>query len=389
MNRNIILAPFILLSFCALLLAAFSPSVVPAPLVPPVLTDMEGSSVHVPLPAKRVLIFEQVLSVYLTLNEGPSHLLAVSQWTMDDMKRKIEGSVYPSLVKTPVVGVFMVPTERDVEEVMRLQPDVILSWCYPNFVDPLKAIHMSGVVGITYTTEKGTDYAAIWRLMGAITGRSSRTESLLERYAVKRQEVLSSLAARPSKQANMALLSAYAGEISIFTYWPFWLNDTLKAVGARNDTLGMKWGGENSQSDPEELMLLDPDGAFVLCDISEDDCLKNIYSDLRYGAIRAVRNHKLYRVPVYSFTNYFVEEPLLLRWCAEVLDPDVMPRRLREEYKETYQEVYHYSPSDDEIDKAIYMKENLQSAGYERFMRQADSLQDARGIHRGIKNIVQ
>ena len=40
-----------------------------------------------------------------------------------------------------------------------------------------------------------------------------------------------------------------------------------------------------------------------------------------------------------------------------------MPRRLRDEYRETYQEVYHYAISDDEIDRAIYLDENHHSAG--------------------------
>jgi iron complex transport system substrate-binding protein len=67
--------------------------------------------------------------------------------------------------------------------------------------------------------------------------------------------------------------------------------------------------------------------------------------------------------------NEPVEDPLLLGWMAEVFYPDIMPRNLRDEYKESYQEVYHYSISDDEIEKAIYLVENRRSAGYERFER--------------------
>lgn len=67
--------------------------------------------------------------------------------------------------------------------------------------------------------------------------------------------------------------------------------------------------------------------------------------------------------------NEPVEDPLLIEWMAEVFYPDIMPRRLREEYKETYWDVYHYHISDDEIDKAIFLDENCRSAGYERFVR--------------------
>ncbi|HEY3309121.1 MAG TPA: hypothetical protein VGJ93_11755 [Desulfuromonadaceae bacterium] len=44
------------------------------------------------------------------------------------------------------------------------------------------------------------------------------------------------------------------------------------------------------------------------------------------------------------------------------------PERLREQFKATYQEIYHYAISDDDTDKAIFLKRNLSSAGYERFI---------------------
>ena len=43
----------------------------------------------------------------------------------------------------------------------------------------------------------------------------------------------------------------------------------------------------------------------------------------------------------------------------------------RKEFKAAYQEVYHYSLSDDEIDRNIFLDENRSSAGYGRFTRDA------------------
>ena len=55
---------------------------------------------------------------------------------------------------------------------------------------------------------------------------------------------------------------------------------------------------------------------------------------------------------------------------AEVFYSDIMSHKLREEYRETYQEVYHYAISDDEIDKLLSPEENRHSAGYDLFVRQ-------------------
>ncbi len=64
-----------------------------------------------------------------------------------------------------------------------------------------------------------------------------------------------------------------------------------------------------------------------------------------------------------------MDEPLLQLWMAELLYPNELSETLREQFKATYQEIYHYAISDDDIDKAVFLKENISSAGYERFVR--------------------
>jgi iron complex transport system substrate-binding protein len=97
--------------------------------------------------------------------------------------------------------------------------------------------------------------------------------------------------------------------------------------------------------------------------------MKEIADRPEFQSLRAVRERRIYKLPEHTNMNELVEDPLLLTWMAELFYPDAMPRQLRDEYKETFQEVYHYSVSDDEIDKVIYLEENRHSAGYERFVR--------------------
>jgi iron complex transport system substrate-binding protein len=140
----------------------------------------------------------------------------------------------------------------------------------------------------------------------------------------------------------------------------------LELAGGQNVTRDFKFTG---WGDVEQLLLADP--GIILFGFYPDDhtTMRQITDRPEFRPLRAVREGRIYRLPADTFMNEPVEDPLLLMWMAEVFYPDIMPRRLREEYKETYREVYHYAISDDEIDKAIYLEENRLSAGYDRFAR--------------------
>jgi iron complex transport system substrate-binding protein len=96
-----------------------------------------------------------------------------------------------------------------------------------------------------------------------------------------------------------------------------------------------------------------------------------------YRSLRAVKDRRVYTAPMFSLSDLFLEEPLLLDWLAEIFYPDAAPPQLRAKYKQAFLELFQYQLSDDEIDRAIYVKENLQSQGYERFARQALLAQNA------------
>ncbi len=113
---------------------------------------------------------------------------------------------------------------------------------------------------------------------------------------------------------------------------------------------------------------MDPDVVFLDCTLG-DNFPSSIYSDPRWQAIRAVRTRRVYAIPRFNYFIVPVDDPLLLLWMEEVLNPDQTPTQIREWIRESYDEVYRYPIDDNEIDKILFLQQNADSSSYSRFAK--------------------
>jgi iron complex transport system substrate-binding protein len=357
-------ALFALVGIFSAVLALFPPEVMQTPVNGPNLVDMAGDRMHLSAPAHRVIVFPYVLPEFLTLAQGTSSLLGAPRSNLNDVRSKLIGHVFPELARTKEAGSFYVPMSSDMEEVLQMNPDCVVSWGSEEFVDPFKSAHMPCVFSIRYGTNNQIQLPEALRLLGALLGKQERAAALEAYYARERQQIVDELPLQ--REAHVIAASSYQGELNILSHPQLWLNRDFKELGVINVVNGRKWGWRYFASDPESILLVNPETIFVMCQAHDSECLKTIYSDYAHAPLKAVQMRRVYRIPEHTFTNYAVEEPLLLCWLAELLYPD-MPRGLRALYGRTYQKIYGYRVSDEEIDKVIALKENLQSAGYARF----------------------
>ena len=115
-------------------------------------------------------------------------------------------------------------------------------------------------------------------------------------------------------------------------------------------------------ADPELILLL------PLSKLTPSD----LYGKRVFESLKAVRTHRVYRVPVglqNSFFNNVVDSPLFSRWLAELLYPEKLSRQTRQHMRRTYQQEFGYRISDAELDESLALNENKRSIGYERFRR--------------------
>lgn len=375
-GKSLAVCLFVLLVSGALILSLFHPRTIATAPQPPFLTDMSGEKIHIQAPAQRVVIYPLMLPAYLAVNNGTAHLLAASKGSLGQMNNNLLGTVFPEAKNTQeITGAYLSPRPADLEELMRLDPDAVFSGWGPGMVDPLKAVGMPGVVAISWgrPADYRRDFAEVCKLIGEVTNRRERVHLLISRYDRERHQVLDRLPANAVASANVVVLDG-GRSYQILSGKGFWLNEELQALRVRNkgQELRTNFGGNI-----EDLLRLDPDVLLLVPEPGEDSSPATFMARKEYQSLHAVKDRRVYTAPMFSLSNLFLEEPLLLDWLAEMFYPDVAPPRLRAMYRQTFLELFQFRLSDDEIDRAIYVRENFQSQGYERFTREALQTQNA------------
>ena len=337
------------LAAAVFILALFPPTVRTPPVLP-----------HI-FPAKRAVMLDNSLSGYVTINEGTDHIVAVSKFSREWATDGLLNRVYPELERLPLTGNSPFP---DPEQMLYLRADVVFAWRGP--ADVFKNTGLPGLVELWIDDKDPIQSREnVWREMGEAAGKGARVTVLLEKWAAKRVALKTALPRDAAPQVRAAWVHVYDGEWYT-TSGDGFIAYKLELAGARNVMKRFKFGGK---ADLEQLLLADPD--VVLLGINPDDhtTMSQITDRPELRSLRAVRDRRIYRLPLHTYMNEPVEDRMLLTWMAEVFYPDIMPRTVREEYREVYEEVYRYAISDDEIDRAIYLGENRLSAGYDRFVR--------------------
>jgi len=331
------------------ILALFPPTVRTPPVLP-----------HI-FPAKRAVMLDNSLSGYVTINEGTDHIVAVSKFSREWATDGLLNRIYPDLEHIPLTGNSAFP---DPEQMLYLRADVVFAWRGP--ADFFKATGLPGLVELWIDDKEPVrSREKVWRDMGEAAGKSARVAALLDKWAAKRAVLKTALPQDTARHVRAAWVHVYNGEWYT-TNGDYYIAYKLELAGARNATGDFKFTGK---ADLEQLLLADPD-AILFGFVPEDrTTMRQITDRPELRSLRAVRDRRIYRLPLHTYMNEPVEDRMLLTWMAEVFYPDIMPRTVREEYRKVYQEVYRYAISDDEIDRAIYLGENRCSAGYDRFVR--------------------
>ncbi|HEY3309117.1 MAG TPA: ABC transporter substrate-binding protein [Desulfuromonadaceae bacterium] len=363
-SKKMALPLFFLLTSGVFVLALFPPIVAPAKIANPMI--MNGSQQQIALePAKRVVIFPPMLWSYLTVDEGAANVLAVSNFMHKEVANGLLGRIYPASMNIPTALTSGSNTAipGDTEQLLLLRPDAVFSWAHMS--EPLKQAGLPVVEEKLGDSEQNT--ISLWRLIATVAGKYDRGERLVSRYFEKRDAV----------ERGVAGLNAVEKPTAVF----MWVNDFTSmfvAVGNSAFSRGLQIAGAKnlaaefklSRLNLEQLLMLNPDVIFLHGTFGKEQTPQFFYDQPELQLLSAVKNKRVYKSPIGgSRMEGLVDEPLLQSWMAELLYPDRLPNKFRDECKETYREVYRYDLSDNEIDKAIFLQENLSSKGYNRFVR--------------------
>lgn len=328
-------------------------------------TDMTGATVELPRPARRVVtIPKPAASMMVAVNGGPEVLVGMNAASRSAVEGSFLGAAYPELlqVSTEVAGAEFAP---NVESVLALDPDVVIQWGDrgPGIVEPLRNAGLT-VAQLAYGTQQDLEDAIV--LYGALLGKSERAATMVNGMRERMQLLRNAIPAAESRSAPSVLylrgsadgLEA-AGRASYNHY-------VTELVGGRNPAAEI--GAEEARVDVEQLLRWNPD--VILLGNFGPKLPRDFYSDPALASLRAVRDRRIYKVPLggYRWDPPSQESPLMWQWLAGLVQGSRAPG-LRDDVVRQYAFCYGVEPSAAQLDEILHTEENSDSRDYVDFGR--------------------
>jgi len=327
-------------------------------------TDQKGRRVSLPEPAERVVTIPiPAASMFMAMDGGSDRLGGMHPKSKSALEEGILKDIFPAAVDIPsdVVGQGFMP---NIEELLSVDPDLVFQWAHQGD-DIIRPIENAGLTVATflYGTE---EYAEEWlRIMGTVLGRTDKADALIDWRRQTRKEIEAKVAVIPQDERPRVLY-----------FLRFLSSKTVAGTGTYNDFYIGLTGGRNPAAElpgfkevnAEQIVAWDPE-VILLNGFEGDLSPADVYADPLLADVSAVRNKRVYKVPLggYRWDPPNQESPLMWKWLTMVFYPDRFDWPLRAEMADKYRFIYGHDLTDAETDGILRMKMNASAAHYGRF----------------------
>jgi len=301
---------FVILVALSLLLAACAPKASPAESTPEpiVVTDATGAEIRLSGPAQKII----------SLAPSNTEILFAIGAGKQVIAREDFSNFPPEAAELPSVGGNM--GELNMEEIVRLQPDLILAspLTAPEVVQSLKEI-TPAVFVLPNPTNLDELYANLLTA-GTLTGRSTEARQLVEDLSARAKAVLDKVSGVTEKPKVFYELDS-TDPAKPWTAGPGTFVDMLiSQAGGQN--IGASLSGEWAQISQEELIVQNPD-IILLGDAAYGVTPEQVASRPGWSELAAVKANR-----VFAFNDDLASRPgprLIdgLEEMAKILHPDL------------------------------------------------------------------
>ena len=332
-------------------------------------TDQSGRRIVLENPAERVAtIPPPAAAMFVMIDGGTQHLAGMHRGSTQILRQGLMGAFFPHYKDVPsnIVGEGFMP---NIESLLAIDPDLVFQWDVLGD-DIVSPIRKAGLEVAILKGMKDENTARQWiRIMGAAVAKPQKAERLI----AWRDQVMARIKAKtdpiPEKDKPRTLyFKRFKTQLKVSGRKSF-NNFYIELAGGRNPAArdGSRW---NKVVDLEQIFKYDPE-VIILNSFESDLGPQDLYDDPLWAEVSAVRNKRVYRVPigVYYWDTPNHESPLWWMWLSELLHPEIFSWDLREEIHNAYDLIYGRTPDDEQIDKILHVSQNGGSAHYARFYR--------------------
>jgi len=317
------------------------------------------------LPQRLVFIPIPAPSTFIVIDGNEKKIVGMNGYSAQAMREGIFGKLFPGFTRIQTnmtTGGAAENFAPNVEAILSLQPDAIFQWATGN--DVISVLDRTGIPVIGMRVGSFDNYADYVKLMGEVSGKNDRAAELLRRQEDTRQSLTEKFADFKSSERPRVL------------YFNRAMNTLrVSGTGTAQDLTIRLAGGQNAMGETasistvtiEQILTWNPQ--VILLGNFDQAMPSDLYNDPRWRGVDAVRDHRVYRVPLggYRWDPPSHESALGWLWLAGLLHPESMQQNLRKSIRDWFSFLYNYEPADEEIYTMLFVKENAVSVGYERY----------------------
>lgn len=329
--------------------------------------DQRGHRFSFSSPAQRVVFLPMPApSTYIAIDGTERHIVGMNAGSATAMRDGILGRLFPgtrSIATDVTGGAGFTP---NVEAILALHPDAVFQWTTAG-EEPIALLDRAGLttLGIRYGTQQ--DMAGYVAMMGVVSGKPERAATVMQHQDERLAEIATALVDLPDADRPRVL---YLGRVT----------DSLRSAGAGTYTdFSINLAGGRNAAVPgqatassltlEQILAWDPE--VILLGNFDTALPKDLYGDSRWKNVAAVRSHRVYRMPLggYRWDPPSLESALAWTWLAGLLHPNRIKQDLRQDMRAWYRLLYNHALTNTEMDSILFVEENAQSAGYDRYRK--------------------
>lgn len=333
--------------------------------------DLAGNEIVLSHPARRIADLWTTGAAFAIAAHGSSaRLVAVNNLAHSIFQRGLIGRLYPEVLDIPS-DVMVGNMSPNIERLVSLDPDIVVDM-RDDPRDLAAAMRSAGLTVARYGKVPGglpETIKALLLLFGEMIGDTSRAERIIAAMNAALERLAGVQAMPHAARPRVLLVMHSAGR--------FYASGG-KAGGLYSDFIYMA-GGVNVAADlpgfsevsAEQIVAWDPD--VVLLFQSEDAHPASILAHPVLGGGRAAVARRVHIVPIgaNNWGSLGPDEFLFPVWLAELLYPDRVERKLRQDMRVAYAAIFDRAFSDEELDDVLRLDLNGSSASYMRFFRDA------------------
>lgn len=329
--------------------------------------DQRGAKLQLPAPPQRIVTLPMPAPAMVVGVDGSDRrLVGMNPASLTAVRGQILGAMYPrlnTLSSNVVRGTQFTP---NIEELLTLKSDLVLQWA-DRGQDVISVIERAGLkaYGMRYRSQPELEG---WILdLGTLLGQRGKAETLVAYHRSTRAALESRSVGRAESSRPKVL---YFGRFEsglrpggTESYMDF----AIRIAGGRNVAAAM--GKVNADVTFEQALAWNPD--VVVLGGFDGALPAHLYADPKWRALKAVREHRVYKMPLggYRWDPPSHESPLGWLWLHGLLYPDASPVVLRRELRGLYRMLYAQQPTDTQIDQILLTDANAASSHYEQFLR--------------------